>query len=70
MRPPCTKPKRPWESPSIVSDTKGSTFVVENEYLSEMARMLDFGSLKRQQAMLLEMFGDLLSRSKNVNSRA
>ena len=40
--------------------------VVENDYLTDMNKMLDFEHQKRQEGVLIEFFDDLMTRSKVV----
>ena len=40
--------------------------IVENDYLTDMNKMLDFEHQKRQEGVLIEFFDDLMTRSKVV----
>jgi chromosome segregation ATPase len=44
--------------------------VEDKTYLNEVSKMFDFDSIRRQQAMMVDLFSDLMSRSKTLQGKS
>jgi hypothetical protein len=41
----------------------------DKTYLNEVLKMFDFDSIRRQQAMMVDLFSDLMNRSKTLQGK-